>query len=346
VAFVQSQQSQIAGLFFCPHRGPLGIYKSLILDWRVSIRVLACGAGHNPTNNLETTKMVNVLITGTSTGIGFATALDLGRAGHTVYATMRNPGRSPQLGETVAREKLPIKIMVMDVDSDSSVAGTVKAIHAEGGQVDVLVNNAGAGAFGAVEELPLDTFRAIMETNYFGALRCIQAVLPEMRERKSGCIINVSSVSGRAANSPLAAYTASKHALEAMSEALAQEAKPFNIRVAIVEPGIIDTPMSRRAEVPLDGTKYRQVRRYAKLFRAAFESEAPRPPSLVAEAIRGIIESGTWKLRHPVGPGSVPAIEIRKTMSDEEWVERGALDDDAWYERIEREFGLDVRPKG
>ncbi len=289
--------------------------------------------------------MPNVLVTGTSTGIGFATALELGRAGHTVYATMRNPSRAPQLGEVVAKEKLPVKVRVMDVDSDSSVSDAVKAIHAEGGQIDVLVNNAGAATFGAVEELPMENFRAIMETNYFGALRCIQAVLPEMRESRSGCIINISSVSGRAANSPLAAYTASKHALEAMSEALAQEAKPFNIRVVIVEPGIIDTPMARRAEVPLDGTKYRQVRRYAELFRASFESEAPRPPSLVAEAIRGIIESETWKFRHPVGPGSVAAIGLRKTMTDEEWVERGALDDDAWYERIEREFGMDVRPK-
>ena len=289
--------------------------------------------------------MPSVLITGTSTGIGFATALELGRAGHTVYATMRNPNRSPQLGEAVAKEKLPVKIIVMDVDSDSSVAAAVNAIRTEGGQVDVLVNNAGAGTFGAVEELPLDTFRALMETNYFGALRCIKAVLPEMRERRSGCIVNVSSVSGRAANSPLAAYTASKHALEALSEALAQEAMPFNIRVAIVEPGIIDTPMARRAEVPLDGTEYRQVRRYAELFRASFESESPRPPSLVAEAIRGIIESGTWQLRHPVGPGSAAAIELRKTLTDEEWVERGALDDDAWYDRIEEEFGLDARPK-
>lgn len=289
--------------------------------------------------------MPNVLVTGTSTGIGLATALELGRAGHTVYATMRNPNRSPQLGETVSREKLPVKVMVMDVDSDSSVAESVRSIHAEGGRIDALVNNAGIGTFGSVEELPLDTFRAIMETNYFGALRCLQAVLPEMRERKNGCIINVSSVAGRVANSPLAAYAASKWALEAMSEALAQEVRPFNIRVAIVEPGIIDTPLARRAEVRLDGTRYRQVRRYGGFFRASFEGGTPRPPGLVAKAIRDIIESGTLKLRHPVGPNSAEYIAWRKAMTDEEMVEWGALDDDAWFDRVQQEFGLNARPK-
>jgi len=289
--------------------------------------------------------MPNVLVTGTSTGIGFATALELGRAGHTVYATMRNPVRAPQLGEAAARENLPVKVIVMDVDSDSSVADAVKSIHAEGGRVDVLVNNAGIGTFGSVEELPLDIFRAIMETNYFGALRCIQAVLPEMRERRSGCIINVSSVAGRVANSPLAAYAASKWALEALSEALAQEVKPFKIRVAIVEPGIIDTPLARSAEASFDNTKYRQVRRYGGIFRASFESGTPRPPGLVAKAIREIIEGGTWKLRHPVGPNSAEYIAWRKAKTDEEMVEWGALDDDAWYERVQQELGLDARPR-
>lgn len=289
--------------------------------------------------------MPSVLVTGTSTGIGFATALQLGRAGHTVYATMRNPSSAPQLGEAVAREKLPIKVVVMDVNSDSSVSDAVAAIHAQGGQIDALVNNAGVAHRGAIEELPLDTFRATMETNYFGALRCIQAVLPEMRERGNGCIINVTSVAGRVAQSPLAPYSASKWALEALSEVLAQEVKPFNVRVAIVEPGIIDTPMARRAEMPVDGTRYRQARRISGLFRAALASETPRPPGLVAEAIRGIIESGTWQLRHPVGPGAAASIERRKALADEAWVEWGALEDDAWYESVQQAFGLDARPK-
>src|SRR5438105_13699974 len=178
--------------------------------------------------------MATVLITGTSKGIGLATALHLGRAGHKVYATMRNPSRAPELGERAAANKLPVKISVMDVDSDSSMKTAIDSIRADTGHIDVLVNNAGVERTGSIEELPLAEFRAVMETNYFGAIRCIQAVAPHMRQRRSGCIINVSSVAGRIAIAPMAPYTASKFALEALSEALAQEMKTFNVRVAIV----------------------------------------------------------------------------------------------------------------
>src|SRR3989449_1363477 len=182
--------------------------------------------------------MAFVLITGTSSGIGMATALAFGRAGHKVAATMRNPQRAPELARITAQEKLPITISAMDVDSDASVKEGIGRIVKEGGPVDVLVNNAGVERSGSVEELPLAEFRAVMETNYFGAIRCIQAVTPQMRQRRSGCIINVSSVAGRITCSPLSSYTASKWALEALSEALAGELKTFNVRVAIVEPGI------------------------------------------------------------------------------------------------------------
>ena len=154
--------------------------------------------------------MASALITGTSSGIGFATALALGWAGHTVFATMRNPGRAPALGEQVADEKLPVQILTMDVDSDESVAAAVKSIQEQDGQVDVLVNNAGIERTGSVEELSLDVFRETMETNYFGAIRCIKAVVTEMRERRAGCIVNVTSIAGKLAPAPFAPYSASK----------------------------------------------------------------------------------------------------------------------------------------
>ena len=287
--------------------------------------------------------MGSVLITGTSSGIGLATALAFGRAGHKVHATMRNPSRAPELAEIAARERLPIAVSAMDVDSDASVAEGIGRLLRDGAPPDVLVNNAGIERAGSVEELALADFRAVMETNYFGAIRCIQAVLPGMRERRNGCIINIASVAGRIACSPLAPYTASKFALEALSEVLAQEVKAFNIRVAIVEPGIIDTPMARRIGTPETPSPYPQQRRNAALFAASLEN--PASPSVVAGRVIEIADSGTWQLRHPVGPDAAPFLGWRNAMSDEEWVAFGALDDDAWYRRVKADFGLDARPK-
>src|SRR5512133_3077893 len=186
--------------------------------------------------------MASVLITGTSSGIGMATALAFARAGHRVHATMRDLNRGAELRRIIEQEQLPVALSILDVDSDSSVQREIGRITRESGPIDVLVNNAGTAPTGSVEELSLDVFRAAMETNYFGVIRCVQAVLPAMRERRSGCIINISSVAGRVALSPMAPYNATKFALEALSESLAQEVKPFNIRVAVVQPGIISTP--------------------------------------------------------------------------------------------------------
>ena len=283
--------------------------------------------------------MAQVLITGTSKGIGLQTALLFARAGHNVHATMRNPAGSPELAQIAAREKLPITISVIDVDSDASVRDGIAQIRRKHGSIDVLVNNAGVERLGSVEEVSLADFRAAMETNYFGALRCIQAVVTDMRRRRSGAIINVTSVAGRLANPPMAAYNASKWALEALSEALAIEMKPFNVRVAIVEPGIIDTAMARRVEnEPDDRSPYPHRVCFAALFANSFKN--PVPPSLVAEKILQIAESGTWQLRHPVGPGALPLLQRRNGMTDEQWIEFNSTDDETWY----RNMGLELKP--
>jgi len=286
--------------------------------------------------------MSSVLITGTSKGIGYETALKFARAGHQVFATMRNPSQSG-LGEVAAKENLPITISVLDVDSDESVRDGVGAILAEHGVIDVLINNAGIEALGSVEELPLAVFRAAMETNYFGSIRTIQAIVAQMRERRNGCIVNVSSVAGRIASAPLTPYMASKWALEALSEGLAGELKTFNVRVAIVEPSIIDTAMARRIGTPPEGSPYRQTERLGNLFAASLQH--PVPPTVVAQKILEVVENGTWQLRHPVGPDAVPFLGWRGSMSDEEWVDLYAADDDTWYERVQRDFGLDTRIK-
>ena len=287
--------------------------------------------------------MASVLITGTSKGIGLEAALAFGRAGHKVHATMRKPSQAPELAETAAGEKLPITVSAMDVDSDESVRQAIDAIQQAHGPIDVLVNNAGIERSGSVEELPLADFRAVMETNYFGVIRCVQALAPHMRKRRSGCIINVSSVAGRLTSSPLSSYMASKWALEALSEALAGEMKMFNVRVAIVEPGIIDTAMARRIGVPPSHSPYPQQARFASLFEASLKT--PVPPTLVADKILEVAESASWQLRHLVGPDAAPFLQWRSQMTDEEWVDLYASDDETWYRRIEHDFGMDTRPK-
>lgn len=272
--------------------------------------------------------MSTVLITGTSKGIGFETALRFARAGHKVLATMRTPAQSPALAEIAAHEKLPISISTLDVDSDTSVSDGIAALAKSHGNIDVLVNNAGIETAGSVEETPLSLFRSIMETNYFGVIRCTQAVLPQMRERRTGCIVQISSVAGRFSQPPFAAYCASKWALEAMTEALAGEMKTFGVRVALVEPGVIDTAMAQR--LTRAGTsKYRQRERAAGFFAKSLEES--RPASLVAEKILEVVDSGTWQLRHPVGPDAVPLISRRHSMTDEAWVDWHSANDETFF---------------
>jgi NAD(P)-dependent dehydrogenase (short-subunit alcohol dehydrogenase family) len=287
--------------------------------------------------------MATVLITGTSKGIGLVTALTLARAGHAVYATLRSETRAAELNEECAQANLPVSFSVMDVDSDESVLAAIDAIYKAAGPIDVLVNNAGIERNGSIEELPLAAFREVMETNYFGVLRCTKAVLPHMRARRSGCIINISSVAGRVSTSPLGPYAATKYAIEAISEALAQEMKAFNVRVAIVEPGIIDTPMANGIGLPMPTSRYPQQRRMANYFAARLRQGTD--PMVVAEKIQSIIESGTWILRHPVGPGAESSIEGRNATSDEDYIALQAADDNTWYNIMEERTGLSIRPK-
>jgi NAD(P)-dependent dehydrogenase (short-subunit alcohol dehydrogenase family) len=285
--------------------------------------------------------MAVIFITGSSTGIGLATAIAFGRAGHDVYATMRNPDRAPELASIAAKERLPIKVLPMDVDNDASVDKAVAEVLAESGRIDVLVNNAGIAVTGPVEELPLAEFRRVMETNYFGALRCIQAVVRGMRERREGHIINVSSIQGRISIPSYAAYAASKWALEAASEALAQEAKSFGIKVSIVEPGMIATSVwDKRREVPAS-TRYRQERRIQALVNALLKQ--PVTPFVVADKIVEIVQSKIWKLRHTVGPDAEPTLQYRASMTDEQWVDLQSVESDQeWLAIVKRDFGVDV----
>jgi NAD(P)-dependent dehydrogenase (short-subunit alcohol dehydrogenase family) len=284
--------------------------------------------------------MAIILITGSSRGIGLATAVVLARSGHTVIATMRDPNSADELLRIVATERLSVTILALDTNDDNSVAQAFDRVHADHGRIDVLVNNAGISGPGPVDETPLDLFRQVMETNYFGALRCIKAVLPGMLARRTGCIVNVSSVAGRVAIAPQAPYAASKYALEALSECLAQEVRAFNVRVALVEPGPIATQSLDKVQRAQPKTDYPQLRRLAALFAAAMER--PTLPSAAGDLIRQIVESNSWQLRYTVGPLAPLFIKWRAKTNDEDWVNLIAGNDSEWVASVKREMGLDL----
>ena len=286
------------------------------------------------------------LVTGTSTGIGFATALHLARHGHTVVATMRNLAKAAPLEAVARAESLPLVLRELDVTRQESIDHAVATTREREGAVDVLVNNAGIGGATPLELTPEGEHRAMFEANYWGPIRMIQAVLPAMRERGAGCIVNVTSIAGRIATPNQIAYSASKHALAAASEALAHEVAAFGIRVAIIEPGVIQTAIFENSAgaTRYDKTSpYRQImRRNGKLFAAGFRN--PGQPETVAAAILEAITTDRPRLRYPVGVDAEGLAAGRARLSDEEWVAMGGeLSDEEYNARFKRYFGIELR---
>lgn len=282
------------------------------------------------------------VVTGTSSGIGFATALHLARSGYRVFAGMRNMAKAGPLEE--AADDLPLTVLQLDVTDGDSVTAAFEKIHAEG-PVDVLVNNAGIGGSTPLELTPEDEHRRMFETNYFGAMRCIQAVLTSMRERETGWIVNITSVEGRLAVPDQVAYSASKWALEAAGEALAHELWKFGVRVVNVEPGVIMTNIfDNSAEMTRydKHSPYRQImRRNGKMFMSGFKQNTQ--PERVAETIHEAITTDDYRLRWPVGPDAIGMVEGRAKISDEEWIAMGGeLTDEEYNGNFKRWFGIDL----
>jgi NAD(P)-dependent dehydrogenase (short-subunit alcohol dehydrogenase family) len=251
--------------------------------------------------------MARVLITGCSTGFGRATAVELTKRGHEVLATARRPENLDDLDVT---EKLRL-----DVDHDASVAEAVS----NAGRVDALVNNAGFGITGPIEHVPLQEFRRMFETNVLGAVRMTQAVLPQMRERGSGTIVNVTSLAGLVTPPTGGAYSATKHALEAVSEALHYEVGHFGIRIALVEPGYFETEFQgKEPRFGLDNPPYDELdRQWAVAFEKLRGGETPSGAEPVAQVIADAVEGTEQKLRWPVGADAEMVLAARSTMDDE-----------------------------
>lgn len=282
------------------------------------------------------------VVTGANSGIGRATALQLGTNGFRVIATVRSTAKADKLMSRVNETGASVELVEMDVADDDSVQRAFESILGST-HVDVLVNNAGVGGNGVVEESSTDQYLESFNVNVLGVVRCTRAVLPGMRERRSGTIVNVSSVVGRLAAIAQSPYVASKWALEGLSEELAHEVAPFGIRVAIIEPGITRSSIfGKNVDAPnASGAYDAHYRRMFRFYEVGHEHASPAEE--VARVIHEAIVTDTPRLRYPCSWGGESIVDGRLSMTDEEWVELGASPDDVvYYESFSGHFGVDL----
>jgi NAD(P)-dependent dehydrogenase (short-subunit alcohol dehydrogenase family) len=265
----------------------------------------------------------SVLITGATDGLGRAAAILLAERGYRVFAAGRSPEKRAQLDALATGKKLPLETLELDVCEDASVHHAVGAVLAKAGAIDFLINNAGVNFTAAVEDLRLDDWRRQFETNFFGVLRVTQAVVPHMRERRAGRIIMMSSVSGFVTAPTQGAYSSSKFALEAMSNALRLELFPFGVKVVLIEPGYIITGIQQAAlELSRPYLDRMNTGPYAPLYARFFKSvtgaraKSKTTPEDCARVILKAIESPTPKVRYLVTQLAVVAKWCKRLLSD------------------------------
>lgn len=255
------------------------------------------------------------LVTGASSGIGAATAHRLASAGFTVYGAARRTDRLANL------EPDGVRPLPLDVTEDASMVAAVDRILAEQGRIDLLVNNAGYGSYGAIEDVPLAEARRQVEVNLFGLARLVQLVLPAMRARRSGRIINITSMGGKFATVFGGWYHATKFAVEGLSDSLRQEVAPFGIDVVVIEPGAIKTEWGGiAAQTGLaasgQGAYADRVHRLAGLFTQPGLLDRASDPDIVARAIEQAATARRPRTRYAVGAGAKPTLTARRLLSD------------------------------
>ena len=261
------------------------------------------------------------VVTGASSGIGFETALALAREGYHTYATMRDTTKSDKIKELGQKDGLKISVLELDVDNDDSVKVTIKKILDEKQRIDVLVNNAGWGLWGCVEDVSVDEFKTQFETNFFSVIRLIQEVGPTMRKQGSGKIINISSVAGRIGFPASPAYISSKFALEGLSESLRLEMAPFGVDVIIIEPGVIKTnflnpvKLAKKSE---SDTAYRDITTKV-VSGVKMMAEMGTPPKEGADTIVKSINDDKSLPRYIVGNDASMFLEAKKSKTDIEF---------------------------
>lgn len=283
------------------------------------------------------------VVTGANSGIGRATALHLAEHGYSVYGTVRETARAEKLLAEAERRGVHVELAELDIADDESVAAGFADIDTRAGRIDVLVNNAGVGGNGTVEETTADRFLEVMNIDLCGATRCIQAVLPQMRERRSGTIVNITSVAGRLAAIAQAPYVAAKWALEGVAEQLALEVAAFGVRVAIVEPGVTKSSIfGKNADAPnATGAYAAQYERMLQMYAAGYLHATDAGE--VGEVIRHAIETDDPKLRYQVSWGGREIVAGRQAMSDEDWVALGTIESLTDYiAAFNAAFGIDI----
>lgn len=283
------------------------------------------------------------VVTGANSGIGRATALHLAAVGHSVVGTVRSTARAGKLLEGAEAAGVGVELVELDIADDASVRDGFAEVLALTGRVDHLVNNAGVGGNGVVEETTAERFLEVMNIDLCGATRCVQEVLPHMRERGSGTIVNVTSVAGRIGAIAQAPYVAAKWALEGISEQLAQEVAPFGIRVAIIEPGVTKSSIfGKNTDAPHETGAYaEQYARMLQMYAAGYHHATDAWE--VAAVIQHAIETDDPKLRYPVSWGGRGITDGRARMSDEDWVALGRIESMGDYIAAFRDaFGIDI----
>jgi short-subunit dehydrogenase len=262
------------------------------------------------------------LITGCSSGIGFETALMLARNGYHTFATMRNAKKSKSLLKTSEEEKLPLKVIELDVNDGMSIEKAVNQVKNDAKRIDILINNAGYGLVGFFEDLSLDEIRKQFETNFFGVLNITKKIIPIMRSQKSGTIINISSGAGQVGFPGISAYVSTKFAVEGFSESLTYELSPFGIRVIIIEPGVIKTSFFGNCIISEQSTKGGSAysRSLEKLQKDIdMMQEHATSPSEVAKMILQVLTTDDPKQRYIVGNDVAMILEAKKNLSDIEF---------------------------
>ena len=283
------------------------------------------------------------IVTGANSGIGRSTAITLAKNDYTVFATMRSLERGEKLRGIAQELNLVIKAVELDVSDTDSVNQGINEILNQTDQIDVLINNAGVGSNAVIEDVDIESDKSVLETNFWGVVRCIQAVLPTMRLQKSGHIIQVSSIAGRVGLPAQPIYSASKWALEGLSENLAHDLSSFGVRVSIIEPGVTRTAILGKNNTVPQNDDFENI--YARMLDMYMQGiEANIRPEAVSETILQCLESSSKQLRWPVAWGAETMVNARHdgSVSDEEWIKIGSLvnNREEWVRSFRKAFNL------